>query len=152
MTELKPGDIVRITKGEPDEPGYKCEVRTVAEGFPAHPGVNQYGLRTFEHEGWTVELVERPLPTTPNSLGWATVGGVRRLARYRSDGEWELYSDQGWYKGYALARDLGDFTEAVLIPKELADRVTAWVYGDSQEVLSSLIVEIADHLKGDDDE
>ena len=156
MTEFKPGDIVRITKGETDEPGYKCEVRTVAEGFPVHPGVNQYGLLTFENAGWTVELVERPappLPTKPNTLGWATLVGTRYLARL-ADGQLEAYNKDATLVLKPRPSAIEGFEEAVLIPKDLADKVTEWADDDHRRGwhTDSILEQIADHLKGQDDE
>lgn len=62
MTEFKPGDIVRLTKSEPDKSGYESwewEVNSddLSTGrIRISPSV----LRAFEEIGWTVELVERP--------------------------------------------------------------------------------------------
>lgn len=160
MTEFQVGDIVRMTKGEPDKPGYRVEVRTVTEGYSESPEINLLTLRTFENTHWTVELVERPappLPTKPNTLGWATVDGGRYLARLGAGGViWELYDKDGDLIETAPASTMPGFEEAVLIPKELADEITEWADdedGDWAEWYSdTLLQKIAHHLKGQDDE
>ena len=154
MTEFKVGDIVRLTKGEPDKPGHKVEVRTVEEVGLVRPGVNRYALQTFRNAGWTVELIERPLPTTPNTLGWATVNGVRRFVRLGASGLWEAYSRGGALASKTYPSAVEDFTEAVLIPKDLADRVMEWADDDHRRgwYTDALMQQIADHLKGQDDE
>lgn len=156
MTEFKPGDIVRLTKGEPDKPGYRVEVRSITEGISESPEVNSRLLRTFENAGWTVELVERPappLPTKPNSLGWATVYGIQRFVRLGVCGQWEAYGEDGALVIKPHPSAIEDFTEAVLIPKELADEITEWADDEGGKWLASVILQqIADHLKGQDDE
>lgn len=153
MTEFKIGDIVRLTKGKPDKPGYRAEVRSVTEGISESPEVNLRVLGTFENAGWTVELIERPappLPTRPNTLGWATVDGVRRLVRL-ADGLWELYDKDGDLIETNVT--VSGFEEAVLIPKELADKVMEWAGDEGGKWRAGGILEqIADYLKGQDNE
>ena len=153
MTEFKLGDIVRITRGEPDKPGYRCEVRSVAEVFLGRPGVTKNALRTFKNEGWEIELIERPLPTEPNTLGWATVNGIRRLVRLGVFGQWEAYNKDGALAIKPHPSAIEDFTEAVLIPKDLADKVTEWADNeDGKWRAGGILAQIARHLKGQDDE
>lgn len=159
MTEFKIGDVVRLTTGEPDKPGYRVEVRTVTEGISKGSKINLRTLEACEDDYWTVELIERPappLPTKPNTLGWATVDGTRHLSRLSADGLWELYDEDGLLGSVAHQSTIEDFEEAVLIPKELADEITEWADdedGDWAEWYSdTLLQQIADHLKGQDDE
>ena len=154
MTEFRVGDIVRLTKGEPGEPGYRVEVRTVAGGLSKSSEVSLLALRTFENAHWTVEVISRPaplLPTKPNTLGWATVNGIRRFVRLGASGLWEAYSRGGALASKTYPSAVGDFTEAVLIPKKLADRVTEWAELDAVDGYR-LLGDLADHLKGHDDE
>lgn len=151
VTEFKLGDIVRLTKGEPDKPGYECRVREVTSGDLSPGRITSSMLRAFENAGWTVELVERPLPTKPNTLGWATVGDSRHLARLAC-GQWELYSSDGSLGAIPHPSTIEDFEEAVLIPKELADEITAWNRRENAKGALALLAEIADHLKGQDNE
>lgn len=154
MTEFKNGDIVRLTKGEPDKPGYRVDVRTVTEGYSESPEINLLTLRAFEHARWTVELIERPLPTRPNTLGWALIAGTRYLARLGTGGIiWELYDKGGDLIETAPASSMPDFEEAVLIPKELADKVMEWAGDEGGKWRASgILAQIAGHLKGQDDE
>ncbi|PMB98486.1 hypothetical protein [Brevibacterium luteolum] len=156
MTEFKVGDIVRMTKGEPDKPGYRVDVRTVTEGYSESPEINLLTLRAFENARWTVELIERPappLPTKPNALGWATVDGRRYLARLSYD-QWELYNTDGVLGATPHPSAIEGFEEAVLIPKELADKVVSWSNDAHRRgwLAGSILQQVADHLKGQDDE
>ena len=155
MTEFKKGDIVRMTKGEPDKPGYRVEVRTVAEAPSARQEVDLYALQVHKKQGWTVELIERPappLPTRPNTLGWATDRGERRIVRRNDVGTWSVYDEDGF--AYVVPdEDMSDFEEAVLIPKTLADRVMEWAGDEGGKWYAGGILErIADHLKGQGDD
>lgn len=153
MTEFKPGDIVRMTKGEPDKPGYEMWVREVASDDPRTGGISLAVLRAFEDVGWKIELIERPLPTRPNALGWATVDGIRRLVRLGVFGQWEAYNKDGALVTKPRPGAIEDLTEAVLIPKELADKIMEWVVDEGWKWHAGGILEqIADHLKGQDDE
>lgn len=155
MTEFKIGDIVRLTKGEPDKPGHEIWVREVTSGDLSTGRISSSALRAFEDVGWTVELIERPappLPTKPNTLGWATVDGTRYLTRL-ANGVWELYDEDGRLGSAAHPSTIEDFTEAVLIPKTLANKVMGWA--DDKVVdwrVGGLLERIANHLKGQDDE
>lgn len=155
MTEFKPGDIVRLTKGEPDKPGYQGWVREVTSGIlSTGKKVSLSKLREFEALGWVAELIERPappLPTKPNTLGWATVDGVRSLARLGVCGLWETYGSDGALGAKPHPSTIEDFEEAVLIPKELADRITAWPETRG-ELATVLVADLAAHLKGQNDE
>ncbi|MBD8019365.1 hypothetical protein [Brevibacterium gallinarum] len=157
-TEFTFGDIVRITRGEPGTPGYEEMVREVVRLSRRNSEIELFLVQVFAKESWNVELIERPappLPTDPNTLGWATYLGKRRIVRRDAYGLWDIY-DSGGEDSVAADSDLSDFTEAVLIPKELADEVTAWADdedGDWAEWYSdTLLQKIADHLKGQDDE
>lgn len=155
VSEFKIGDIVRITLGEPDKPGCEIYVREVTHSVMCPSEIALGAVRTYEENNWTVELIERPappLPTKPNTFGWAEYEGERHIVRRGARGQWELYDEDGYFELAAHKSAISDFTEAVLIPKALADRVTAWVYDDTKESLSSLMTEIAEHLKGQDDE
>lgn len=160
MTEFKIGDIVRMTKGEPDTPGYECRVKRVGT-YTDHLR-NQAAVPLTEVPtlirayGWTVELLERPaapLPTTPNTLGWATVGGTRRLARLACS-QWELYSANGSLGAIPHPSTIEDFEEAVLIPKELADKIIEWTADPFRlgATIGGVLDQIAAHLKGQNDE
>ena len=156
MTEFKVGDIVRLTRGEPDRPGYRVEVRTVAGGFSKSSEINLLTLRTFENAHWTVELIERPappLPTKPNTLGWAKFGGKRCIVRRNVYDGWDVYDCLG-IEHVVSSEALSDFTEAVLIPKKLADKVMGWADDDHRRgwYTDGIMQQIADHLKGQDDE
>lgn len=153
MTEFKIGDIVRMTKGEPDRPGYKCEVREVSYDHAVPGEIGPSWLSSYENSGWTVELIERPLQTKPNTLGWVTVDGTRRFARLSAGGTWNFYDERGF--AYVIdGEDLPDFTEAALIPRKLADKVMEWADDDHPRgwYTVSILQQIADHLKGQDDE
>ncbi|MCT1689891.1 hypothetical protein M3B11_02770 [Brevibacterium sp. p3-SID960] len=156
MTEFKPGDIVRMIKGEPYKPGYEVWVREVTSGVPSTKKIRLSRLRAFEDGDWTVELIERPappLPTRPNTLGWANVNGIRRFVRLGVFGQWEAYNKDGALVTKPRPGAVEDFTEAVLIPKELADKVMEWVCDEGGEWHAGGILEqIAVHLKGQDDE
>ena len=155
MTEFKAGDIVRLTKGEPDKPGYEVQVREVSDDSTASGLIGLGVLARYEDVGWTVELIERPappLPTRPNAIGWATVGGVRSLARLAA-GRWELYDTNGSLGAIPHPSAIEHFEEAVLIPKDLADKATEWVDDEGGEWhAGGLVEQIADHLKGQDDD
>lgn len=151
MTEFKIGDIVRITRGEPGAPGYEDWVRVVTSNYLSAKEISVSVLMSFEEDDWTVELIERPLPTTPNTLGWATVGGVRSLARLGVCGLWETYGADGSLGAKPHPSTIEDFEEAVLIPEKLADEIIAWADNgavDGDRLLNGL----AAHLKGHDDE
>ena len=156
MTEFKNGDIVRLTKGEPDKPGYKCEVYMVAGSISESGGASLKTLAAWERLGWTVELIERPappLPTRPNTLGWVTWAGETYLARLGTRGfMWELYDRGGDLIETKVT--VPGFEEAVLIPKELADKVMEWADDDHRRGWQTvgIMQQIADHLKGQDDE
>lgn len=60
MTEFKIGDIVSLTKGEPDRPGYESRVREVSYDRVAPGMIELAVLHVYEEKGWTVELIERP--------------------------------------------------------------------------------------------
>lgn len=156
MTEFKPGDIVRLTKGEPDKPGYGCQVREVSHNRVGPGMAAPFALRACERDGWTVELISRPappLPTKPGTLGWATVDGGRCIVRRNAGGTWSVYDEIGF--AYAVRdEDLSDFEEAVLIPKKLADEVMEWADDDHRRgwCTDGIMQKIADHLKGQDDE
>lgn len=156
MTEFKIGDIVRVSKGEPDKPGYQCRVREVSDEakdeWIIHPGI----LCDYEESGWTIELIERPappLPTKPNSLGWATVNGTRYLARLAYK-QWELYNTDGVLGATPHPSAIKDFEEAVLIPKELADEFIDWNNNPYRQgaAVGALVEKLADHLEGERDE
>lgn len=155
MTEFKIGDIVRLTRGEPGEPGFIEQVKRV-ETYTDHLRHESVVALTklqaiIRTSDWKIELIERPLPTKPNTLGWATVGGVRSLARLGVCGLWETYGTDGSLGAKPHPSTIEDFEEAVLIPKELADEITAWADNgavDGDRLLNGL----ADHLKGQDDE
>lgn len=155
MTEFKKGDIVRLTKGEPDKPGYKCEVYMVAGSISESGGASLKTLAAWERLGWRIELIERPappLPTRPNTLGWATVDGTRYLARLAYD-QWELYNTDGVLGATPHPSAIEGFEEAVLIPKTLADKIMEWVVDEGGKWRAGGILEqIADHLKGQDNE
>lgn len=153
MTEFKVGDIVRMTRGEPGRPGHGVQVREVSHDRAIPGMIEPYTLRAYEREGWTVELVERPappLPTTPNTIGWATVSGVRSLARLGVFGQWETYSSNGALGAKPHPSTIEDFTECVLIPKELADKITAWTADPFRRgaTIGATLNRIADYLKG----
>ena len=154
MTEFQVGDVVRLTKGKRGEPGFIEQVKrvgTYTDHLRYESVIGASDLSSLIRvSGWTVELISRPLPTKPNTLGWATVGGVRRIVRLNDVGTWILY-DEGGFDYVVLDEDLSDFTEAVLIPKELADRVTEWAERDAMDGYR-LLGDLADHLKGQDDE
>ncbi len=157
MSEFKIGDIVRLTKGEPDKPGYKCEVYMVAGSISESGGASLKTLAAWERLGWTVELIERPappLPTKPNTLGWATVNGIRRFVRLGVFGQWELYNKDGALAIKPHPSAIEDFTEAVLIPKELADKVVWWSNDGHRRgwLADGILQQVAEHLKGQDDE
>ena len=154
MSEFKNGDIVRTTMGKPDTPGYKCEVHTVTGYMSGYGyGISLKTLAALERIGWKIELIERPLPTKPNTLGWVTVDGTRYLARLARD-EWEVYDKDGALGATPHPNAIKNFTEAVLIPKDLADKVTEWADDDHRRGwhTDSIMQQIADHLKGQDDE
>ena len=151
MTEFKIGDIVRMTKGEPDKPGHEMWVRQVASDDPRAGEISPAVLRAFEDVGWTVELVERPappLPTRPNTFGWATLVGTRYLARL-ADGQLEAYNKDATLVLKPRPSAIEGFEEAVLIPKDLADKVTEWADDDHRRGwhTDSILEQIADHLK-----
>lgn len=154
MTEFKPGDIVRITRGEPGAPGYEDWVRVVTSNYLNAKEISVSVLMSFEEDGWTIELVERPLPTTPNTLGWAAVNGIRRFVRLGVFGQWEAYNEDGALVIKPHPNAIEDFTEAVLIPKDLADKVAEWADDDHRRGwhTDSILEQIAGHLKGQDDE
>lgn len=155
VSEFKIGDIVRLTKGEPDTPGYESWVREVALESDG-TAVCNWLLRFYEEHGWAVELISRPqpsLPTKPNALGWATYLGERRLVRRDAYRGWSTYATNG--NTYSVVDDdLSDFEEAALIPKELADRIVEADESAMVSVLAAerLLSELAEHLKGQDDE
>ncbi|GAA1361257.1 hypothetical protein [Brevibacterium luteolum] len=152
MTEFKKGDIVRLTRGEPDMPGYGCQVREVTYGRVARGMIEPHILPVYEERGWKIELIERPLPTKPNTLGWATVDGRRYLARLSYD-QWELYNTDGVLGATPHPSAIEDFAEAALIPKELADKVMEWAGDEGGKWRAGgILQQIADHLKGQDDE
>ena len=153
-TEFKIGDIVRLTKGEPDTPGYGAWVLVVTSGDLSSGTISLCALRAFEDAGGEIELVERPLPTRPNTLGWATVNGTRRLVRLGVCGQWEVYGKNGALAVKPRPSVVEDFEEAVLIPKGLADKVMEWADDDHRRGWHSdgIMQQIADHLKGQDDE
>ena len=157
MTEFKPGDIVRLTKGKRGEPGFVEQVKRVGpytdhlryESVVALTELPTF-IRTYN---WKIELVERPLPTSPNTLGWATWEGERRIVRRRNVFEvWDAYDCSG--TRYVVASgSLSNFTEAVLIPKTLADKVMEWAGDEGGKWYAGGILErIAGHLKGQDNE
>lgn len=153
MTEFQIGDIVRLTKGEPDAPGHGAWVLVVTSGDLSAGTISLCALRAFEDAGGKIELIERtasPLPTTPNTLGWATVDGVRSLARLAA-GRWELYDTNGSLGAIPHPSAIEDFTEAVLIPKKLAEQITAWAGGGAVDA-DRILNDLAAHLKGQDDE
>ena len=157
MTEFQIGDIVRLTEGEPDKPGYRVEVRTVTEGLSKGSEINLHTLGAYGDDRWEVELIERPVPpppTRPNSLGWTTVGGTRHLARLGDHSLWELYDKDGAMECGVAPSTIEDFEEAVLIPKTLADKVMEWADDDHSRgwLTVSIMQQIADHLKGQDNE
>ena len=156
MTEFKVGDIVRLTKGEPGRPGCWTQVREVSYDLTAQETIEPLSLRGYESSGWKVELIERPappLPTKPNTFGWAEYKGERHIVRYDAYGRWSVYGYNG--KTYLVAdSDLSDFTEAVFIPKDLADEVVSW-RNDARRrawLAGSILQQVADFLKGQDDE
>ena len=160
MTKFKIGDIVRLTKGKRGEPGFIEQVKrigTYTDHFRYESVVALTELPTFIRTyNWTVELIERPappLPTKPNTLGWATVDGTRHLARL-AVGQWELYDTDGSLGATPHPSTIEGFEEAVLIPKELADKVMKWADDDHSRgwLTVSIMQQIADHLKGQDDE
>jgi len=155
MTEFKIGDIVRMSKGEPDTPGYEAWVRVVTSNDLTAKEISLGVLRSFEDVGWTVELVERSapsLPTKPNALGWATWDGKRCIVRRNVLESWDAYDYSGM-RYMVSSESLSDFTEAALIPKKLADEITEWADDEGGKWLASVILQqIADHLKGQDDE
>ena len=152
MTEFKPGDIVRITRGEPGAPGYEDWVRVVTSNYLSAKEISVSVLMSFEEDGWTIELVERPLPTRPNTFGWAMYQGERSLVR-RDHVRWSVHVANGKTRLIADS-DLSDFTEAVLIPKELADKIIEWTADPFRRgaTIGGVLEQIADHLKGQDDE
>ena len=153
MTEFKIGDIVRLTKGEPDTPGHGAWVLVVTSGDLSAGTISLCALRAFEDAGGKIELIERPLPTTPNTLGWATAGGGHRIVRRNAGGTWNFYDERGF--AYVIdEEDLPDFTEAVLIPKTLADKIIEWAADPLQRgrTIGGVLEQIADHLKGQGDE
>lgn len=156
MTEFKIGDIVRLTKGEPDKAGYQCKVRKASRNSTTPYLIGLPDLHKAKEDGWTVELIERPappLPTKPSTLGWATWEGERCIVRRNAGGAWSIYDESG-VAYVASDEDLSDFTEAVLIPKELADRVAEWsnrAYRPAR-LANGILQQIADHLKGENDE
>lgn len=151
QTEFKIGDIVRMTLGEADKPGHEVWVREVALARLQPHEVCDALLGHYQENGWTVELIERPLLTKPNTLGWATVGGVRSLARLGVCGLWETYGTDGSLGAKPHPSTIEDFEEAVLIPKTLADEITAWADNGAVDG-DRLLSDLADHLKGQDDE
>lgn len=159
MTEFKIGDIVRMTKGKRGEPGFAEQVKRVGpytdhlryESVVALTELPTF-IRTYN---WAVELIERPappLPTKSNTLGWATVNGIRRFVRLGVFGQWEVYNKDGALAIKPHPSSIEDFTEAVLIPKELADRVVEWGRLDGDTTGFELLVEVAEHLKEQDDD
>ena len=158
MTEFKIGDIVRMTKGKRGEPGFVEQVKRVGtythhlryESVVALTELPTF-IRTYD---WTVELISRPappLPTKPGTIGWATWKGERCVVRRNSFGCWDVYGDADREYG-SDDKDLSDFTEAVLIPKELADRVVEWGRLDGDTTGFELLVEVAERLKEQNDE
>lgn len=157
MTEFEIGDVVRLTKGKRGEPGFIEQVKRVGTytdhlRYESVMGASDLSS-LIRVSGWTVELLDSPappLPTRPNTLGWVTVGHTRHLARLAC-GQWELYSADGSLGAMPHPSTIEDFEEAVLIPKKLADEITAWADNgavDGDRLLNGL----ADHLKGQDDE
>ena len=169
QTEFKLGDIVRMTKGEPGKPGWVSEVREVVvsevrevvEWQSKGGQVALESLAAYEDRGWTVELIERPLPTKPGTIGWATHRGergmVHRSAEPGAVWPWHFMSPDGSNYRWVKGEDLSDFTEAVLIPKDLADKVAEWADDEDGKwragSLLDLLEQIARHLmKGQDDD
>lgn len=157
MSEFTIGDVVRLTKGKRGEPGFIEQVKRVGTytdhlRYESVMGASDLSS-LIRVSGWTVELIERPappLPTKPNTLGWATYLGKRRIVRRDAYGQWDIY-DSGGEGSVAADSDLSDFTGAVLIPKALADRITAWPETRG-ELATVLVADLAEHLEGQDDE
>ena len=67
MTKFKPGDIVRMTRGEPGKPGYWCQVREVTYGRIERGMIELAILPVYEERGWKIELIESPAPPPAES-------------------------------------------------------------------------------------